>query len=67
MVSMYASLSRTLPWSMPPHNRQRVERMTSNPENAIIIVALDKEKIVGHIQITNGTSPRFREMGDIFV
>lgn len=68
LVSMYASLSaETLLWSMPPYNRQRVERMTSYLENSINLVALDEGKIVGHLQISIGTSPRFREMGDLFI
>ena len=68
LVSMYASLSReSLRWSMPPYNRWRIERWTSDPENSIILIALDKDKVVGHLQISIITSPRFREMGDLFV
>lgn len=68
LVSMYGSLSQeALRWSMPPYNRQRVERMTSYLENSINLVALDDNRIVGHLQISIGTSPRFREMGDLFI
>lgn len=68
LVSMYADLSQeSLRWSMPPYNRQRIERWTSNPEHTIVLVALDKHRIVGHLQISIGTSPRFREMGDLFI
>lgn len=68
LVSMYERLSQeTLRWSMPPYNRQRVERMTSFPESSIILIALGNDKIVGHLQISIGTSPRFREMGDLFI
>lgn len=52
---------------MPPYNRQRVERMTSYLENSINLIALDDDRIVGHLQISIGTSPRFREMGDLFI
>ena len=52
---------------MPPYNRQRIEHWTSNRENSIVLVAQDGGRIVGHLQISIGTSPRFREMGDLFV
>ena len=68
LVSMYSGLSReSLRWSMPPYNRQRIERWTSNLANSIILIAHDKDKIVGHLQISIGTSPPFREMGDLFI
>jgi RimJ/RimL family protein N-acetyltransferase len=65
---MYAGLSQeSLRWSMPPYNRQRIEWWTSNPENSIILIAFDNGKIAGHLQISIGMSPRFREMGDLFI
>lgn len=65
---MYAGLSQeSLQWSMPPYNRQRIERWTSNPESSIILIALDNGRVVGHLQISIGLSPRFREMGDLFI
>jgi RimJ/RimL family protein N-acetyltransferase len=65
---MYAGLSQeTLMWSMPPYNRQRIERWTSNLENSISLIALDNGRIVGHLQISKGPSPRFSEMGDLFI
>ena len=68
LVSMYASLSQeSLRWSMPPYDRQRIEWWTSNLENRIILIAQDQNRIVGHLQISIGTSPRFREMGDLFI
>jgi L-phenylalanine/L-methionine N-acetyltransferase len=68
LVAMYAGLSEeSLRWSMPPYNRQRIERWTSNLENSIILVARDAERVVGHLQIAIGTSPPFREMGDLFI
>jgi L-phenylalanine/L-methionine N-acetyltransferase len=68
LVSMYAALSQeSLQWSMPPYNRQRVERWTTNAENSIILIALDRGKIVGHLQISMGTSPRVREIGELFI
>ena len=67
LISMYAGLSEeSLQWSMPPYNRERIEWWTSNLENRIVLIAHDGERIAGHLQISIGTSPRFREMGELF-
>ena len=68
LISMYAGLSQeALRWSMPPYNSQRIERWISNMENTITLIAHDENGVVGHLQISIGTSPRFREMGDLFI
>jgi RimJ/RimL family protein N-acetyltransferase len=68
LVAMYAGLSQeSLRWSMPPYHRERVESWTSNLENRIVLIAHDGERIVGHLQISIGTSPRFREMGELII
>ena len=65
---MYAGLSKeTLRWSMPPYDRQRIERWTSTLDNSIMLVAADQGKIVGHLQISIGTSPPFRSKGELFI
>jgi putative acetyltransferase len=68
LVSMYASLSQdTLRWSMPPYNRERVERMTSDLDNRIIVLAFDRHRVIGHLQINLATNARFRGTGDLFI
>src|SRR2546428_1347578 len=68
LVSMYASLSQdSLRWSMPPYNRERIERWTSNLENNIILLAFEAQRIAGHLQISLATSPRFRGTGHLFI
>ena len=68
LISMYAQLSEeSLRWSMPPYNRERIERWSSNLDNSIIIVAAEKDRIAGHLQISIGTSPPFRAIGDLFI
>ena len=52
---------------MPPYDRQRIERWTSNLDNSIILVAADRGRIVGHLQISIGTNPPFRSKGELFV
>jgi putative acetyltransferase len=65
---MYAGLSKdSLRWGMPPYNRERIDRFTADPENKIILVALDKDRIVGHMQIGIATNARFRGIGELFI
>jgi RimJ/RimL family protein N-acetyltransferase len=68
LVSMYESLSKeSLKWSMPPYNRERIERMTSDLENRIIVLGFDGERVVGHLQISLATNARFRGTGELFI
>ena len=68
LVSMYAGLSQeSLRWSMHPYNRERIERMTSDLENRIIVLAFHSQKVVGHLQISLATNARFRGTGDLFI
>src|SRR5260370_33459104 len=68
LVSMYAGLSQeSLRWSMPPYNRERIERMTTDLENRIILRAFHSQKGVGHLQISLATNARFRGTGDLFI
>ena len=68
LVSMYAGLSQeSLRWSMPPYNRERIERMTSDLENRIILLAFDDQRVVGHLQISLATNARFRGTGELFI
>src|SRR5207249_11421979 len=61
LISMYAGLSQeALRWSMPPYNRQRIERWTSNMENTIALIAHDENRVVGHLQISIGRSEERR-------
>jgi RimJ/RimL family protein N-acetyltransferase len=68
LISMYASLSQeSLRWSLPPYNRARIERWTSDLENSIILLALDGRRVVGHLQISISTRSRFLGIGELFI
>ena len=68
LISMYASLSQeSLKWSLPPYNRGRIERWTSDLENSIILLAVDGRKVAGHLQISISTRSRFVGIGDLFI
>src|SRR6266704_2187937 len=60
LVSMYAGLSQeSLRWSMPPYNRERIERMTSDLENRIIVLGFDGQNVVGHLRYLSPLMPGF--------
>ncbi len=68
LVSFYTSLSQeTLRWSLPPYDRARVERWTANPEQSIILLALQREKIIGHLQIFLQTYSRAQGIGELVI
>ncbi len=68
LVSMYASLSEeTLRWSLPPYDRQKIERWTSDLPNKIILLALLGDRIVGHLLITLFPSQRFKGIGELII
>src|SRR5438093_13535108 len=68
LVSMYAGLSQeSLRWSMPPYNRERIERMTFDLENRIIVLGFDGQNVVGHLHNSLATSARVGGTGDLFI
>ena len=68
LVSLYASLSaETLRWSLPPYDRQKIERWTSDLPNKIILLALSQDRVVGHLLITIFQSLRFKGIGELII
>ena len=69
LVSFYASLSpATLRWSLPPYDRQKIERWTSDLANTIILLAFHGERIVGHLQIfRQAWSERLKGNGELII
>ena len=69
LVSLYASLSpETLRWSLPPYDRAKIDRFTSNPDSSIILLAWFENRAVGHLQIFQQTySPRLRGLGELII
>jgi putative acetyltransferase len=66
---MYASLSKeALRWAAPPYTRERLERgWLSNLQNLLILIALYKGKMVGHVQIFRFSDPRRKGTGDLVI
>ncbi len=68
LVSFYTTLSsETLRWALPPYDRARIERWVSDPEHSIILLALHKEKIVGHLQIFSQPLSRLKGIGELLI
>ncbi len=68
LVLMYATLSEeTLRWSLPPYDRQKIERLTSDLPNKIILLALSEDRVVGHLLITVFPSQRFKGIGELII
>ncbi len=68
LVSMYAGLSEeTLRWSLPPYDRQKIERWTAGLSNKIMLVALSDDKIVGHLLVTTFPNDRLRGIGELII
>lgn len=69
LVSFYAGLSpETLRWSLPPYDRQRIERWASDLENSIILLALLKDRIVGHLQVfRQAWNERLKGNGELII
>jgi RimJ/RimL family protein N-acetyltransferase len=67
LVEFYANLSpEVLKWALPPYDRPRVERLFSNPQQLIGIVAEDGGRIVGHLQIFRSYS-RMSHLGELII
>ena len=65
---MYADLSEeTLRWSLPPYDRQKIDRWTTDLENRIILLAFSGDKAVGHLQITCYPIERLKGIGDLII
>lgn len=69
LVSFYASLSpETLRWSLPPYDRQKIQRWTSNLENSIMLLAISHDKIVGHLYVfQQAWNERLKGNGELII
>lgn len=68
LVSMYADLSKeTVQWGLPPYDRQKVERLTSDLANKITLVAFSDSRIVGHLLIFTFPSERSKGITELLI
>lgn len=68
LISMYASLSpEAIKWGLPPYDRARIERWTSNPTNTINLIARLEKTVVGHLQMYPLPFSRRKGVAELFI
>ena len=68
LVSMYASMSpEAVKWGLPPYDRARIERWTSDLTNNITLLARLGERVVGHLQMFRIPFERRRGVAELFI
>lgn len=68
LVSMYASMSpEAIKWGLPPYDRARIERWTSDLANNITLIARLEERVVGHLQLFRIPFERRKGVAEVFI
>ncbi len=68
LVTMYASLSpEAVRWGLPPYDRAKVVRLTSNLEYKINMIALSDARTVGHVQIYTFPMRQMKGVGELLI
>jgi len=68
LVSMYASMSpEAVKWGLPPYDRARIERWTSDLTNNITLLARLEERVVGHLQMFRIPFERRKGVAELFI
>jgi len=68
LVPMYAGMSpEALKWGMPPYDRARIERWTSDLTNNINLIARSEERVVGHLYMFRTPYERRKGVADLLI
>jgi RimJ/RimL family protein N-acetyltransferase len=68
LVSMYANMSpEAIKWGLPPYDRARIERWTSDLTNNITLLARSEDRVVGHLQMFRIPFERRKGVADLFI
>jgi len=68
LVAMYASMSpEAIKWGLPPYDRARIERWTTDLSSNITLLARLEQKIVGHLQLFRIPFERRKGVGEVFI
>jgi RimJ/RimL family protein N-acetyltransferase len=68
MVTMFQRLSgEALRYGLPPYDRTHLERWVSGLDGGILLLALDRETVVGAAVIHGPRLPRLKGVGDFVV
>jgi len=65
---MYASMSpEAIKWGLPPYDRARIERWTTDLTNNTTLIARLEERIVGHLQLFKIPYQRRKGVAELFI
>jgi RimJ/RimL family protein N-acetyltransferase len=68
LIAMYASMSpEAVRWGLPPYDRARIERWTSDLVNSITLLARLDERVVGHLQMFSIPFERRKGVAELFI
>src|SRR5438309_5949212 len=68
LVSMYANMSpEAIKWGLPPYDRARIERWTSDLTNNITLLARSEDRVVGHLQMFRILFERRKGVAELFI
>ena len=68
LVSMYANMSpEAIKWGLPPYDRARIERWTSDLTNNITLLARSEDRVVGHLQMFRIPFERRKGVAELFI
>src|SRR5690242_20737477 len=68
LIAMYASMSpEAIRWGLPPYDRARIERWTSDLANSITLLARLDERVVGHLQMFRIPFERRKGVAELFI
>ena len=68
LVSMYASMSpEAIKWGLPPYDRARIERWTTDLTNNVTLIARSDERVVGHLQLFRIPYERRKGVAEVFI
>ena len=68
LVAMYASMSPdAVKWGLPPYDRARIERWTTDLTNNMTLLARSEKRIVGHLQLFRIPFERRKGVGEVFI
>ncbi len=68
LVSMYASMSpEAVKWGLPPYDRARIDRWTSDLTNNVTLIARLEERVVGHLLMFRIPYERRKGVAEILI
>jgi len=68
MVAMFQSLSKeALRFGLPPYDRPRLERWITGLGEGILLLAFDRDKVVGAAMVFGGTRARLKGVGQLVI